>query len=176
MFPCNIFYPSLIYISIIYIYIITIVGSRFSAQAQDAWDLRSVSPVQWICKKRAKELGFSVWTTVNMVFFMIKLRWTEFTREDWSSAWSEKLFLVPLVCWGVLAPPFCLLPLPFYSSFLLPKWGSLGRYLSHQPFPPAVGSGCKGRKAWLCQAQGTKFSHGSFSLWHSHFLRCHFLL
>ena len=152
------------------------VGSRFSVQTKDAWDLRPLSPVQWICRERAKELGFSIWTMVNTVFFTIELRWTEFTREDWSSARSEELFLVLPVCWGVSAPPFCLLPLPFYSNFSSFEWGSLGRYLSHQPFPPVVGSGCKGRKVWLCQAQGTKCSHDSISLWHFHFLRCPFLL
>ena len=74
------------------------VGSHFSTQAQDTWDFRPVSPVQWICREWAKELGFSVWTTVNTVFFTIKLRWTEFSRKDWSLAWNEELFLVPLVC------------------------------------------------------------------------------
>ena len=79
---------------------IACVGSRFSALAQDVWDLWPVSPVQWICKEWAKELGFSVWTTVITVFFTIKLRWTEFFRKDWSSARNEELFLVPLVCYG----------------------------------------------------------------------------
>ena len=69
---------------------------------------------------------------------------------------------MPLVCWGVSALPFCLLPFPFYSRFLHPEWGPLSRYLSYQPFPPVVGSGCKGKKAWLCQAQGTECNHDSF--------------
>ena len=47
-----------------------LVGSRFSGQVQDAWDLRPVSPIQEICREWAKELGFSVWTTSIMVFLM----------------------------------------------------------------------------------------------------------
>ena len=47
-----------------------IVGSRFSSQAQDAWNLKPVSPIQWICKEWAKELGFNVWTTTITVFLM----------------------------------------------------------------------------------------------------------
>ena len=92
----------------------------FSGQAQDAWDLRTVSPVQWIYRERAKELDFSIWTTIIMVFFMIKLGWTEFFRKDWSSTWNEELCLVPLVCcWG--GPhPFCFPPLLFIVvSFLM---------------------------------------------------------
>ena len=78
---------------------------------------------------------------------------------------------------GVFAPrPFCLSLLPFYSSFLLLEWSSWGRYLSYQPFPPVVGSGCKDREVWLCQAQGTECNNGSPSLRHFRFLRCPFLL
>ena len=46
---------------------------------------------------------------------MIKLRWTEFTREDWSSVRSEEFFLVPLVCWGVSAP----LSVSLHSLFIV---------------------------------------------------------
>ena len=75
-----------------------VVGSRFSGQAHNEWDLELVSPVQWICKKWTKELGCSVWTTVIMVLFTIKLGWTGFIREDWSSSRFEESFLIPLVC------------------------------------------------------------------------------
>ena len=54
------------------------------------------------------------------MFFTIKLRWTEFTREDWSSARFEKIFLVPLVCWGVFAlPPAVSLYSLFIADFFL---------------------------------------------------------
>ena len=72
--------------------------------------------------------------------------------------------------------PFHLPLLPFYSSFLPPEWGPWGRYLSHQPLPLVVGSGCKDREVWLCQAQGTECYNGSLSLRHFRFLRCPFLL
>ena len=65
---------------------------------------------------------------------------------------------------GVFSPPFSLPPPSFNSSFLPPELGLQGRYLSHQPFPPVVGSGCKGRKTWLCQVQSTKCNNGSFPL------------
>ena len=48
-----------------------IVGSRFSGQAQYAWDLKPVSPIQWICREWAKELGFRVWTAVVTAFFTL---------------------------------------------------------------------------------------------------------
>ena len=47
---------------------------------------------------------------------------TEFSRGDCSSARSGELFLVPLVWWGISAPPFYFSLLPFYSSFLPPEW------------------------------------------------------
>ena len=83
---------------------------------------------------------------------------------------------MPLVCWGgVSALTFCLSLLPFYSSFLPPEWGPESRYLSYQPFPLVVGSGCKDREVWPCQTQGTECNSGSLSLRHFRFLRCHFL-
>ena len=76
---------------------------------------------------------------------------------------------------GVSAPLSCLPPPPFYNNFLPPELGSQGRYLSHQPFPPIVGSGCKGRKAWLCQVPGTECNNGSLFLRHFPSLYCPFL-
>ena len=52
------------------IFLTLFVGSRFSGQAQDAWDLRPVRPIQWICREWVKELGFSVWTTTITAFPM----------------------------------------------------------------------------------------------------------
>ena len=80
------------------------------------------------------------------------------------------------MCWGVFTPPLGLFLLLFYSSFLPPKWGPQGRYLSHLPFPPVVRSGCKDREVWSCQTQGTECNNGSISLRHFRFLRCPFLL
>ena len=42
--------------------------------------------VEWV-----KELGFSAWITVNMVFMTIKQRWIEFIKESLFSAQSEEL-------------------------------------------------------------------------------------
>ena len=39
-----------------------------------------------------------------MVFYSIRMRWTEFIWENWSSARFREPFLVPLMCWGVFAP------------------------------------------------------------------------
>ena len=47
--------------------------------------------------------------------------------------------------------------------------------MSHQPFSPVVGSGCKDRKVWPCQTQGIECNNGSLSLRHFHFLHCPFL-
>ena len=44
----------------------TTVGTRFSAQAQNVWDLGPVNPVQQIYREWVKELGFSAWITVRM--------------------------------------------------------------------------------------------------------------
>ena len=83
---------------------------------------------------------------------------------------------MPLVCWGgVSTLTFCLSLLPFYSSFLPPEWGPESKYLSYQPFPLVVGSGCKDREVWPCKTQGTECNNGSLSLRHFRFLRCHFL-
>ena len=97
------------------------VGSNFSGPTQDAWDLRPMSSVQWICREWAKELGFGVWTKVIMVFYSIRMRWTKFIWENWSSTRFWEPFLVPLMCWGV--PTLCLFLLPFYSRFIPPEWG-----------------------------------------------------
>ena len=56
-----------------------------------------MSPIQWFCREWAKELGFSVWTTIITMFLM----WAKFTKENWSLAWSEEFFLV---CWGGRIP------------------------------------------------------------------------
>ena len=86
-------------------------------------------------------------------------------------------FFQCLWCVGGSQPrPFCLSLLLFYSSFLPPEWGPWGRCLSYQLFPPVVGSGCKDREVWSCQAQGTKCNNDSLSLRHFHFFRCPFLL
>ena len=76
---------------------------------------------------------------------------------------------------GVSAPLSCLPPPPFYSSFIPPELSSQGRYLSHQPFPPVVRSGCKGRKAWLCQVPSTECNNGNLFLIHFPSLNCPFL-
>ena len=60
--------------------IMVIVGPDFSGPAQDAWDLRPTSLVQWICRKYVKELGFGAWTKrfcaeqIHMVIQNSKLR------------------------------------------------------------------------------------------------------
>ena len=70
------------------------------------------------------------------------------------------------VCWGSIPPPpICFSLLFFYSCFSPPDWGSQGRYLSHPPLPPVVGSGCKDREVWLCQAQGTEYNKGCLPLY-----------
>ena len=61
------------------------------------------------------------------------------------------------MCWG-FHPPFCFSLLPFYSRFPPLDWGPLGRYLSHPPLPPVVGSGCKDREVWLCQVQSIEYN------------------
>ena len=40
--------------------------------------------------------------------------WAEFTKENWSLAWSEELFLVSLVCWGGRIP----FSVSLYSLFI----------------------------------------------------------
>ena len=42
--------------------------------------------VEWV-----KELGFSAWITINMVFMTIKQRWTKFIKESLFLAHSEEL-------------------------------------------------------------------------------------
>ena len=56
----------------------------------------------------------------QQMFFTVKLRWTEFTREDWSSARFGELFLVPLVCQGggVSTPPLLSPSTPFLQQVL----------------------------------------------------------
>ena len=61
--------------------------------------------------------------------------------------------------------PLCFSLLPFYSRFPPPDWGPQGRYLSHPPLPPVVGSGCKDREVWLCQAQCTEYNKGYLPLY-----------
>ena len=65
---------------------------------------------------------------------------------------------------GSIPPPFVSLHSPFYSLFPPRDWGPQGRYLSHQPLPLVVGSSCKDREVWLCQAQGTECNKGSLPL------------
>ena len=90
------------------------------------------------------------------------------TKKIWSSAKSEELFLVPHLCWG-FPLSFLFTPL-FIVVFLLltevPRVGTypIGRYLSHQPLPSVVGSGCKDREVWLCQAKSTECNKGSLPL------------
>ena len=36
--------------------------------------------------------------------------------------------------------------------------------MSHQPLPPVVGSGCKDREVWMCQAQGVESNKGNLPL------------
>ena len=61
--------------------------------------------------------------------------------------------------------PLCFSLLPFYSRFPPPDWGPQGRYLSHPPLPPVVGSGCKDKEVWLCQAQGLEYNKGCLPLY-----------
>ena len=84
------------------------------------------------------------------------------TEKIWSSARFEELFLAPPLCWPSL---ICSSLLPFYSRFSPPDWGPQARYLSHPPLPPVVGSGCKDREVWLCQAQGTEYNKGCLPLY-----------
>ena len=49
-------------------------------------------------------------------------------------------------CVGDPPPSLCFSLLPFYSRFFSPDWGPQGRYLSHPPLPPVVGSGCMDRE------------------------------
>ena len=111
-----------------------------------------------------------------MVFYLIRMRWTEFIWVNQFSARFRKPFLVPLMCWGVFAPPLYLFLLPFYSRFLPPEWGPQGWCLSHPPLPPVVGSGCKDKKVWPCQAQGHEHNNGSLFPRPLPFLRYPFLL
>ena len=84
------------------------------------------------------------------------------TEKIWSSAGSEEFFLVPPLCWP---SPSCSSLLPFYSRFSPPDWGPQGRYLSHPPLSPVVGSGCKDKEVWLCQVQGTEYNKGCLPLY-----------
>ena len=60
---------------------------------------------------------------------MIKLRWTEFTREDWSSARSEEFFLVPGVLGGFQPSLSVSLPSLFIVvSFFLNEVLKVGTY------------------------------------------------
>ena len=65
--------------------------------------------------------------------------------------------------WCVRDPPplFLFTPL-FIVVFVL--LNGVPRYLSHQPLPPVVGSGCKDSEVLLCQAQGTECNNGSLPL------------
>ena len=69
---------------------------------------------------------------------------------------------MPPLCWP---SPSCSSLLPFYSRFSPPDWGPQGRYLSHPPLSPVVGSGCKDREVWLCQAQGAEYNKGCLPLY-----------
>ena len=84
------------------------------------------------------------------------------TEKIQSSARSEELFSGASSVLGI--PPFVSLYSPFYSRFPPPDRGPQGRYLSHQPLPSVVGSGCKDREVWLCQAKSTECNKGSLPL------------
>ena len=84
------------------------------------------------------------------------------TEKIQSSARSEELFSGASSVLGI--PPFVSLYSPFYSRFPPPNRGPQGRYLSHQPLPSVVGSGCKDREVWLCQAKSTECNKGSLPL------------
>ena len=91
----------------------------------------------------------------GVLYDQVETNWAHLRGLVLSMAWGA--FFGASGVLGVSVPClFCLSLLPFYSSFLPPEWGPWGRYLSHQPFPLIVGSGCKDREVWPCQAQGTE--------------------
>ena len=50
-----------------------------------------------------------------MVFYSIRMRWTEFIWVNWSSAWFREPLLVPRICWGA-SPHFST---SLYSLFIV---------------------------------------------------------
>ena len=54
-----------------------------------------------------------------MVFYSIRMRWTEFIWKNWSSARFREPFLVPLVCWGGSPASVSLYSLFIVDFFLL---------------------------------------------------------
>ena len=59
---------------------------------------------QWARYNESVENGPKSWTLVYEQRSSWCSSWAEFAKENWSSAWSEELFLVSLVCWGRRIP------------------------------------------------------------------------
>ena len=93
-----------------------IVGSDFPNLAQDAWDLRPASPVQWICREWAKELDFGVWTTVIMVSYSIGWDGLSSSGRIGPRYNSESPFWSLLCVGGIFVPP---LSASLYSLFVV---------------------------------------------------------
>ena len=55
---------------------------------------------QWARYNKFVESGPKSWALVYGQRSSRCSSWAEFTKENWSSAWFEELFLVSLVCWG----------------------------------------------------------------------------
>ena len=136
------------------------VGSRFEVRAQQLCGSGPRSPEQWICRELVTRTGF--WC-VNDDHQGISHGPNLIKRI--SPRQNPKSFSWCFRCVGDPSPPICFSLLPFYSRFPPPDWGPQGRYLSHPPLPPVVGSGCKDREVWLCQAQGTEYNKGCLPLY-----------
>ena len=63
-------------------------------------------------------------------------------------------------------PPYCLPFHPLYTPAPSCRFLDSQRCsLSHSPIPKVVGSGCKGKEAWLCQVRGTECNNDNFPLY-----------